>query len=220
MGAKTIALKLVRGQSSSEETPSEEELVAGLQEGDPAAREVLYRRHAKDVWRILQRVLGYDSELADVHHEVFVQALRSLPKFEQRSSLKTWLRAVTVRVARAHLRARSRRRWLKLMAPGQLPDLPGTHPEAPEPLMVRAVYEVVAGLSANLRIAFTLRNFDRLSLAEVAELTDVSIGPVKRRLASANERFFKGAARHPALADRVAARRRRTQKKNKEDRNE
>ncbi len=219
MGAKPIALKLVRGHGPPADTPSEEELVAGLREGDPAARELLYRRHAKDVWRILQRVLGYDSELADVHHDVFVQALRSLPKFEQRSSLKTWLRAVTIRVARAHLRARSRRRWLKVMAPGKLPDLPGPHPERPEPLMVRAVYEVVDGLSANLRIAFTLRSFDRLSLAEIAELTNVSIGTVKRRLTAANERFFRAAARHPALADRVAARRLRN-RSTKEDRDE
>ena len=73
--------------------------------------------------------------------------------------------------------------------------------------MVRAVYTIVARLSVDLRITFTLRYLERLSVDEIAELTRTSSGTVKRRLVRAQEIFTRHAAQHPALAALASDRR-------------
>src|SRR6202042_863056 len=66
-------------------------LVLGFRRGDPRARAALYDRYADHVHRVLYRVLGLDRDLDDLHHDVFVRALGSLPRLEDPSALKGWL---------------------------------------------------------------------------------------------------------------------------------
>ncbi len=64
------------------------ELVAGIRRGDAGARAALYDRHADHVHRVLYRTLGFDGDLADLHHDVFVRALTSLHRLEDPGALK------------------------------------------------------------------------------------------------------------------------------------
>ncbi len=179
---------------------SEEALVDGLVAGDPQACDRLYRLYATEVWRMLRRILGDDHELDDLHHEVFVQALRSASRFRREAKLKTWLIGIAVNCARTKLRSRRRRWWLKLMAPEDMPEPASAAADDDDALVARAVYDLVARLPTEERIAFTLRFVEGMSNGEVAEAMACSSGTVKRRLARANSRFFALAQDHPALA--------------------
>ena len=205
MSSRSATLQLVPPSSSEarETRPaalSEEALVRGLRTADPAICDRIYRLYAREVWRMLHRILGDDPDLDDLHHEVFVQALRSASRFRGDATLKTWLIGIAVNCARTKLRSRRRRWWLSFMAPEDLPEPTPTPHTADAKGTARAVYELVARLPTEERIAFTLRFVEGMTNGEIAEVMACSVGTVKRRLSKASARFFLIAEKHPALA--------------------
>jgi RNA polymerase sigma-70 factor (ECF subfamily) len=175
--------------------------VAALRERQPAAVAVFFDRHASHVERLLVRLLGWDGELADLVHDVFVQALKSIPDFRSEiGSLRPWINRVTVHVARHAIRRRRSRRWLWTTDPAVMPEPadPGPQPEVVEAL--RRAYAVMDGLPLDERTAFTLRVIEQMPLAEVADACAVSPATCKRRVAKARARFERRAQRDPILA--------------------
>lgn len=204
--ARKTELRLVhdaspRGSSGAAGDPlPEDELVAGLRAGRDDARDAFYRAHAKDVWRILSKMLGHDHELEDLHHEVFLQAIRSVGRFQHQSSLRTWVYSVAVNCVRGRLRSRRRRRWLQFLAPEEVPEVV-YDPDEEIAAQVQAVYALVDQLSANERIVFTLRFIEHMNAPEIAKVCDTSLGTVKRRLRRARRRFLRLAASDPVLCE-------------------
>jgi RNA polymerase sigma-70 factor (ECF subfamily) len=179
----------------------ENALVDGLQAGNPAARAALFDRYAHHVRRVLLRVLGPDPELADVLHDVFVEALSSVRQIEDGRLLKSWLTSVAVFTARGCIRRRTRRRWLRFVAPAALPEQEAPAVDAAIHEATRCVYAVLEQLPVDERIAFALRFVDEMELTEVAAACGVSLATIKRRLARAKRRFLEEATHHAALLE-------------------
>src|SRR5262245_16770067 len=75
----------------------------------PTAQQV-FVDHAKYVWRTLRYCGVAPVDLEDVCQEVFLIVHRKLPEFEGRSSLRTWIYGICLRVARQESRRAHRRR--------------------------------------------------------------------------------------------------------------
>jgi len=172
------------------------ELVAALGAGKPAAVAILFDRYAPRVQRILARVLGADSELADLLHEVFLRALESVGRIDEPGRIEAWLAGIAVHAAREAIRRRTRQRWLSRLGLGErhAPPADASGGEA-----LAATYAVLEKMPADERIAFALRFVDGMELTQVAEACAVSLATIKRRLAKAERRFVALARRQPAL---------------------
>jgi RNA polymerase sigma-70 factor (ECF subfamily) len=70
--------------------------------GSTHAFEAVFTAHAPHVMRILPRLGVSPNDVEDVCQEVFVVVLRALPGFEGRSTLRTWVYGICLRVARNH----------------------------------------------------------------------------------------------------------------------
>lgn len=174
-------------------------LVHAARRGDAGARAALYDRHADHVHRVLYRVLGFDRDLADLHHDVFVRALGSLSRLEDPKSLKGWLTMIAVHVARSSITRRRRRSWLWFLPDDELPEVESSAPSGEVLDALRATYAVLDTLPAEERIAFALRFIDGMELTEVAAACATSLATIKRRLARASARFEAEARKQPAL---------------------
>ncbi len=175
-------------------------LVAGVREGADWARAELFDRYAPDVERVIRRVLGPErhTEIADVVHDAFVQALSGLDQLRDAAALGAWLRSVAANTACKTVRARSRRRWLRFLPPEELPEAP-THADPDGQEACRHTYRVLDAMRAEDRVIFALRYIDGRELAEVATLCDLSLSTTKRRLERAEARFLRAARRDPVL---------------------
>jgi len=89
------------------DTASDSELEA-LRAGDEAAFQSLIRRHHGPMFRLAMTYVGDRGVAEDVVQEAWLTCLRSLDRFEGRSSLKTWLFGILVNVARSRRRKESR----------------------------------------------------------------------------------------------------------------
>ena len=176
-------------------------LLAALKVGHPGAVAAFYDRFATHVQRILLRVLGGDRELADVHHDVFVRALGSIGDVIEPAALKAWVTQVAVFTARTCIQRRSRRWWLRIMAPEEVPEAEATVPSGEVNEALRATYDVLEKLPPDERIAFALRFVDGMELTDVAKACDCSLATIKRKLQKAEKRFVTLASRQPVLLD-------------------
>lgn len=79
-----------------------------LRAGDEAAFQSLVQRHHSSMFKLAMTYVGDRGAAEDVVQEAWLTCLRSLDRFEGRSSLKTWLFGILVNVARARRRKESR----------------------------------------------------------------------------------------------------------------
>lgn len=177
------------------------ELVQALGEGQAWAERTLLDRHGAHVERILVRILGAHPDLDDLALEVFVRAFQNLSELRNPAALKSWLTAIAVFVAREAIRARQRRRWLRFLPIEEAIEVEVTSSNPEARAALRAVYEVVGRLDADVGIAFTLRFIEGMDLAEIASACGVSLATVKRRLKVARDEFSVKGRTHEALAE-------------------
>jgi RNA polymerase sigma-70 factor, ECF subfamily len=177
-------------------------LVAALKQGDGKAPRILFERYGAHVQRILARVLGMDSELPDLVHDVFVRALAGVERLEDPSALRAWLTSIAVFTAREHVRSRKRRSWLALFGFDEVPEAPWI-PVTDAQEALAATYSILDRLPLDERTVFALRFLEEMEIAEVAAACGISISTAKRRIAQAEKRFLAAARRHPELRARI-----------------
>jgi RNA polymerase sigma-70 factor, ECF subfamily len=175
-------------------------LVAGVRAGNALAMAALYDRYVADVRRILLHTLGPRLDLSDLVQDVFVNVLTSVRSLREAGALRSWLFQVTVRTARKNLRGSSRRWWLKLWPQGDELELqPAAMLEEDASDAVQATFRILNGMDAEDRLVFSLRYVSGLDLAEMAEVCEMSLSTLKRRLTRAEQRFHVEARGDDAL---------------------
>lgn len=180
---------------------SDESIVFGLRNGDRQAAAELFDRYAEHLRRVLVRVLGPDPEIPDLLQDVMVSALASIDRLGDPRALRAWLTQIAVFTARVRIRRRTRWRFMRFVAPEELPER-GVEPhDALATETLRATYRVLERMGSDERIAFALRFIDGMELTEVAQASRVSLATVKRRLNRAHTQFQELAKSEPALAD-------------------
>lgn len=151
----------------------------------PPFRQV-FDAHAPFVWRVLRRLGVPASDVADLSQETFVVVHRRLGTFEGRSSLRTWIYGICVRVAADwRKRAHVRREHPVDEHPEPPPTGDGPADELERRRALALVDRALAGLSPERREAFVLYELEELTLAEVAEVVGAPLQTVHSRLQAA-----------------------------------
>ena len=162
------------------------ELVAAARAELPyrtTAFEALMRRHEKLLYSVCYRIVGNRADADDVSQDIMVKVFNTLPRFEGRSSFKTWLMKVATNTCYTHISRAKRRReiteqWVEERGGDQT-----TH-------LSTAAYDVeriLGDVPAATREVLTLRYVADLSLKEIAEALDISLSAAKMRLYRATE---------------------------------
>ena len=162
--------------------------------------EDVYRDFFSFVWRSVKRLGVRDASLDDVVQEVFVIVHRRLSAFEGRSSLRTWLFGIALRVARAHRRASGRRD-----PKGEAVDPDTLRSTAPSPSestekaeAVRLLHTILDELDDERREVFVMAELEELPMPEIAETLGLGVNTAYARLRAARISFEQALARHRA----------------------
>src|SRR5688500_11611956 len=73
-----------------------DELVERCKEGDSLGYEALYRQYAKAMYNTSLRIVNNSADAEDVLQEAFLDAFRSLPDFNYRSTFGAWLKKIVI----------------------------------------------------------------------------------------------------------------------------
>jgi RNA polymerase sigma-70 factor (ECF subfamily) len=174
-----------------ESMPTDDAVLARVALTDAAAFDVLYRRHYDRVYRYVRASLGHDEDAADVVQHVFVQAWRSLVRFEGRSSFATWLfRIAHNAVVDAQRSRRAALSWERLPADEHPIDASGPEEQAIRRENADRLSRALDQLDAEKRALLMLRFAGQLSVAEIAAVVGKRPDAVKKQL-TRTLRFLK-----------------------------
>src|SRR5437868_7371362 len=89
---------MTQAQAEDTRVDWEAALVQRACTGDTRAFERLYREHAGRVYGLCLRMTRNSATAEDCTQEAFINAWRALDRFEDRSSMATWLHRIAVNV--------------------------------------------------------------------------------------------------------------------------
>jgi RNA polymerase sigma-70 factor (ECF subfamily) len=192
--------------------PDTEELLRKAGDGDAEARDGLLARHRDRLrkmiaWR-LDRRLSARVDPSDVVQEVLVEASHKMDRYLRERSLPffPWLRSLAgehlVALHRRHVRTRGRSVLREVAGIVDLPDESAaelaarlvTSATSPSQRVLcqelrQRVRQALDRLSERDREVLVLRNLEQLSIADTAEVLQISAGAVKVRHLRALERL-------------------------------
>lgn len=141
----------------------------------------LFRTHFDFVWRVARSLGVPHGAIDDTVQDVFLTVHRRLSEFEGRSSLRTWIYAITYRTAQNHRRRVQRLRCDPLLDE-PIAELPGPNEELEQARAGKFVMQFLDTVSADKRDVFVLCVLEELSAPEVAEILGVKLNTVYSRL--------------------------------------
>ena len=156
----------------------------------PAAVSALVPELRARVLRIARSLLSHAADAEDATQIALLEIMKAAPSFRGDGSVRGWTDRIAVRTAMRFARRR-RLSTVKNDAstePDELhaPDVESRGDELPRPIHV-----YLDELAEARRTVLVLRHAMGYSVAEIAELTEVSVNTVKDRLLSAREQVRK-----------------------------
>lgn len=145
------------------------------------------------VYRTALRITGNKQDAEDALQETYIKAYHTLPKFENRSSLATWLHRIAVNEALMVLRTHKTRTVSVEDTYPSDNESEGEEMEIidfcclPETELLtnesrQFLDEAVQNLPEQFRVVFVMRDIEGLSIRETAEVLGISENNVKIRL--------------------------------------
>jgi RNA polymerase sigma-70 factor (ECF subfamily) len=179
---------------------SDAEVVAALRRGDEAVFAELVDAYSPGLMRMARMFVRDRAVAEEVVQETWLAVLRSIDRFEGRSSLKTWIFRILINTAKT--RAQREARSIPFSAAARDDDAPSVDPDrflgtdhraagrwilgpgewqTPEEELLRgemrdAILRAIEDLPEAQRAVITMRDVEGFPAAEVAEMLGISAG--------------------------------------------
>lgn len=157
-----------------------EQLVTALKSHDPAAVPELLDVYGDKLLRSAFHLCGNETEAQDLVQETFLQALRSVHRFQGRSRLYTWLHAILLNLSRHYHRRQKRIIYDDERVHQEIADENSNQLDAGT--AASALQTALQQLSSAHREIIVLRYYENLKIHEIAAHLGISKGTVKSRL--------------------------------------
>jgi RNA polymerase sigma-70 factor, ECF subfamily len=195
------SLPLVAVRTVSPELQHEDSVIAALRAGDESAFTLVVETYHARLMRVAAAYVGDPAVAEEVVQETWVRVLRSIDRFEARSTLKTWIFRILVNIALNWL-ARERRstpfsrlaaeepdsqpaveperfRPADALWPGHWNSFPASWSTTPESRLLsgetlQRIRAAIEDLPAGQKAVITLRDIEGWSASEVCNALQIS----------------------------------------------
>ncbi len=156
---------------------SDEQLMLAFVAGRTGAFTILFERYKQPLFGFFRRRIADPAQAEELTQETFIAILRSAPRYQPSALFRTFLYAIALRVLRAHRRKAAFRATFF----GEQPV--GHEPAGNSDLVVDLLMrEAIARLDRIDREVLLLREFEKLSYTEIAEVLALPLNTVRSRL--------------------------------------
>ncbi len=172
--------------------PSDQELIARTQAGDPEAFDDLIRRYNPRLYGLVYNMTSNHEDTNDLLQDIFSKAYRSIGGFQGKSSFYTWMHSIAVNMTINFLKKRGRRHTMSLddmdagveNNPDYIEATSGSDPrrEANLTELQKKLNEAMQKLSHEHRAVVTMFDIQGMPHGEIAKVLGISQGTVRSRL--------------------------------------
>jgi RNA polymerase sigma-70 factor (ECF subfamily) len=174
---------------STADAPTDEELMARVQEQDDQAIAMLYRRHTPLLRTVIGRILNNETDVDDLLQEVFLEIWRQAGRYsEEKGKALGWI----VTLARRRAIDRLRKKMAYSRAQDRLQEEvehepePAMHHSADKEVVASDTAEIFRNVIATLppaqQEALKYAFYRGMSQREIAAHTGIPLGTIKTRL--------------------------------------
>lgn len=166
----------------------EKKLIEQLKTGDETAFNEIVERYSKKLYFLCLKMLQNEKDAEDTVQTVFLKAYLNISKFEEKSSISTWLYRIGVNVCTDVIRKRKKEQITSLYATNseeeefslEIPDeKENVEKTVLEHERKEALYRAIQTLKPNQKRFIILRDIEGLSYDEIAEILRLNVGTVK-----------------------------------------
>lgn len=183
------------------------QLMLAFQRGDESAFPKLVQRNQANVFAVIYRFLGDQSEVEDLTQEVFLRVFRTVRRYSPTAKFSTWLYRIAANLSLNAIRARSKVKIAQLEMPDdgdgdgfyrEVEDLSGKQPyeEMDSTETRERIMEAINSLPENQKIAIILNKYEHMSYDDIAEVLGCSMMAVKSLLSRARCNLRQALIRH------------------------
>lgn len=163
-------------------------LINQIQLGDIKALEELVKRVQKDIYVIFSHLSNKKEDVSDLTQEALLKMAKSIYQLKDISKFKPWLNQIVTNLYYDHAR-KNPENFVELDEKtfNELKDKLGCEPG--EKCLFAELDKIIKmalmTLPKELRLTIVLREYEGLSYADIAEITNTAIGTVKSRISRA-----------------------------------
>ena len=170
------------------------EAVEKAKQGDQQAKEVLYTETCQHMFFLAKSIVKSDEEAMDIIHDSYICVFQKLDNIKNLSGFKSYLRTTVVNRCKNYLSKKKPLYLSDMTEDGEDFELEDIDGEIPDELLenkdvIECVRRVVESLPEEQRMCVILRYYDEMSLQEIANTLEVSLGTVKSRLSRASKKM-------------------------------
>ena len=170
------------------------EAVEKAKQGDQQAKEVLYTETCQHMFFLAKSIVKSDEEAMDIIHDSYICVFQKLDNIKNSSGFKSYLRTTVVNRCKNYLSKKKPLYLSDMTEDGEDFELEDIDGEIPDELLenkdvIECVRRVVESLPEEQRMCVILRYYDEMSLQEIADTLEVSLGTVKSRLSRASKKM-------------------------------
>lgn len=176
----------------------EKQLIERSLKGDDGAFSIIYSRYYKQVFAFCSRLLRGKFDVEDAVQQVFLEAWRSLSRFEGRSLFSTWLTKIAIHICLSCHRRNSR---LLLSCNDDIDPcdqvssaLWGDGPKIPDEEMFimerkTMVNKLLARMTSKKKVVFVMSDMQGMTAPEISSVLKIPDATVRTRLFHARREF-------------------------------
>ncbi len=167
--------------------------------GNPKAFSNLYRRYYNQVYAFCVRMLHGQGDPEDTTQQVFLEAWRSLHRFEKRSLFSTWITRIAIHTCLSLLRRTGKIRVHQedsSESPDKATEYVWIQPESSPDEQFNtkaqrhAIGQILKTLTDKKKIVFILSDLQGMTAPEIAEILKIPDATVRTRLFHARREFL------------------------------
>lgn len=173
-------------ESEQNKVGEEADLVARARAGDPVAFERLYEQYHAPILNYLHRMVGDRMLAEDLAQDAFEKAYRGLAKTRPDLAFKAWLYRIATNVAISNGRRKKIIKWIPFAGGREYPsevEVEGTVTRRHD------VQKALSKIPDHYAAVLLLRHYQGLSVAETAQVLDITEAAAKLRLFRARKAF-------------------------------
>ena len=179
----------------------EQGLIQSLINGEESAYRAIMDQYANMVYNTSLSIVQNTDDAQDISQEVFIEVFQSIRKFEQKSSLKTWIYRITitksldaVKRVKSQKRGSLFKRVFKSKEDRSIPDIPHFHHpgvQLEQKETAAILFMAIDKLPDQQKTAFTLHKVEQLGHHEIAEIMKLSTSSIESLIFRAKQNLQK-----------------------------
>lgn len=163
---------------------SDEELMSQIKTGKIEAFEVLLDRHRKPLFSFIFRMLGDFHRSQDIFQETFLRVFRHAHRYNESFKFSTWLYSIARNLCLGEIRKQKKLEMISINSETKSPLVEHHNEKTPDKELEskeleQIVERAILHLTEKQREVFLLREIQRFSYEEIAQITNMSVPAVK-----------------------------------------